>query len=96
MSYGVEAIVMGQADGTICADVEAERLAFQVWGSTVGLLLLQANEREVEKRIPIRVDFDAVLGAHVDLVLRSLRGDAPVSSRRPSQRPGRAVLEEET
>ena len=70
--YAVDAIELGKQDGSIRADVDAPRLASQLWGSTVGVLLAQANAQDLLRLVPLPVDLDAVVPLHVALIFDAI------------------------
>lgn len=70
----VSTIARGQADGSIRADLEPRTLALQIWGSTLGMLLLSLNRDEIVRRLEQDADFDGLVPSFVDLLLDSIRG----------------------
>lgn len=76
----VEAIELGKADGSLRSDLDAPELAVQLWGATVGLLMLQLNAPEVSRRFPQPFDFERLVPSFVDLILRAVRSsDVPAA-----------------
>ncbi len=77
----VEAIALGQRDGSVRGDHDPRRLAVQLWGGMLGLLLLNANVERVAKRAPFEFDITAVVPAYVDLVMEAVQcGTASVGA----------------
>lgn len=71
-SVVVATIERGKADGSIRSDADARTLAMQLWGASVGLLLVGHSKDEVARRLPGDFDFDKLAPSFVDLLLRGL------------------------
>ncbi len=72
----IDTIERGQADGSIRKDVVASRLGIQLWGASLGVILLDANRVEVERRFAGAGDLSALSVEFVDLVLAGVRASA--------------------
>ncbi|RMH45263.1 MAG: TetR/AcrR family transcriptional regulator [Deltaproteobacteria bacterium] len=72
-AIAIETIERGQRDGSVATDVEPAQFAMQMWGATVGMLLLAANREELLRRIDRDVDFESLVPSFLDRVLDSLR-----------------------
>jgi AcrR family transcriptional regulator len=70
---GVESIEIGKEDGTLRPDLDSARLAMQLWGGALGVLMLRLNAPEVARRMPAPIDVDALVPTYVDLVLCAIR-----------------------
>ncbi len=70
---GVESIELGKSDGTLRSDLVAPRVAMQLWGSMVGVLMLRLNASEVTRRMPAPVDVDVIVPSYVELTLNAIR-----------------------
>lgn len=70
---GLEALELGKQDGTIDPSLDAPRVAVQLWGATLGVLMLQVNAPEVSRRIPQTLDFRALSSTFVDLMMNAIR-----------------------
>ena len=68
----VEAIALGQRDGTVRAEHDPGRLALQLWGGLLGLLLLHANAERLSRRSPYEFDMKTAVPAYVDLVMAAV------------------------
>jgi len=67
-------IERGKADGSIRTDIDARTLAVQLWGGTLGMLLLSINREELVKRLQEDFDFDELVPSFVDLVVEGIKG----------------------
>jgi AcrR family transcriptional regulator len=67
------AIDRGKRDGSIRADVDAPAFAVQMWGGTVGMVLLAINREEFVRRIGREFDFDALVPSFIDRLLDSIQ-----------------------
>jgi hypothetical protein len=77
----VEAIALGQRDGSVRGDQDPRQLAVQLWASLLGLLLLNANMERVAQRSPFELDIGAAVPAYVDLVMEAVQSaTAPAES----------------
>jgi AcrR family transcriptional regulator len=47
-----ETVVRGQADGSVRKDIAAARMSVQLWGATLGVIMLDENQQEIERRMP--------------------------------------------
>jgi hypothetical protein len=45
----------------------------QLWGATLGVLMLRLNAIEVTRRMPAPLDVDALVPTYVDLALNAIR-----------------------
>lgn len=70
---GVDAIELGKRDGSLQPDLDAPLLAVQLWGASVGLLMLQLNAPEVSRRFPQPLDVDALVPSFVELMMQAIR-----------------------
>jgi AcrR family transcriptional regulator len=70
---GVESIELGKQDGSLRSDLDAPRVAMQLWGATLGVLMLRLNAIEVTRRMPAPLDVDALVPTYVDLALNAIR-----------------------
>ncbi len=70
--YGVEAIEGGKRDGSVREDVSSAELAMQVWGATLGVLMIRMSSSEVLRRMPRPIDMDALVPSFLDLVLGAI------------------------
>ena len=77
----VEAIELGKADGSLRPDLDAPELAVQLWGASVGLLMLQLNAPEVSRRFPAPFDFDRLVPSFVELILGAIRNPKAAAAR---------------
>lgn len=71
-SIVVGTIERGQADGSIRTDLDAASLAMQLWGASVGLLLVGHSKDEVARRLPGDYDFDKLAPDFNELIMRGL------------------------
>jgi len=69
----IEAIELGKSDGTLRPDLDASRLAMQLWGSTLGVLMLKLNAPEVARRMPQPIDVESLVPTFVDLALLAIK-----------------------
>jgi AcrR family transcriptional regulator len=76
--YGItqSTIERGRQDGSIRADVEPQKLAIQMWGGTLGMLLLSINREEFARRVERELDFDELVPSFVDLIIESIKGES--------------------
>jgi AcrR family transcriptional regulator len=81
MQVGTNALEAGQADGSVRKDLPASLLSVQIWGSTLGLLMLQASSGEVERRLGQPFDFRRLLAGHLHFVVRGLAADGKAPER---------------
>jgi AcrR family transcriptional regulator len=70
---GFEAIELGKQDGSLRSDLEPSRVAVQLWGATLGVLMLQVNAPEVRRRFPPLIDVGALASSFVDLAVHAIR-----------------------
>jgi hypothetical protein len=84
--YAVRAIEEGKADGSIRPDIDTPLLEIHLWGSMVGMLMVQANAREFARRAPVDVDYSTVVSSFVSVLMDAIRGE-PMSHARISTRP---------
>jgi AcrR family transcriptional regulator len=89
----VEAIALGQSDGSVRSDYSPSRLAVQLWGGMLGLLLLNANVERVAKRAPFELDITAAVPAYVDLAMEAIQLDPPHAQVGAESKPGRGARE---
>ena len=69
-----QAIDRGKADGTIRDDLNTALLAKQLWGSFLGVFLVQRDDRAIAKRLTGPVDLAALLPLHFDQTVRAIAG----------------------
>lgn len=69
----VAAISEGQADGSIRSDREPAQLAVQLFGGTLGNLLLFLRRDELARRVPAPIDLGDMVGQFLDLMLDGIR-----------------------
>ena len=69
-------IERGKQDGSIRADVDPQKLAIQMWGGTLGMLLLSINREEFVRRLERDFDFDELVPSFVDLIIESIKGES--------------------
>jgi len=89
----VDAIALGQRDGSVRGDLDPSRLAVQLWGGMLGLLLLNANVERVAKRAPFELDVSAAVPAYVDLVMEAVHGGAAAADPAEVPQSGRGARE---
>jgi TetR/AcrR family transcriptional regulator len=66
-------IERGRQDGSIRPDVDAPMLAMQLWGGTVGVLLVGLSREEVARRLERPFDFDKLVPSFIDLLIQSIK-----------------------
>ncbi len=71
----LQTIDRGIADGSVRAGIDGPRTALQLWGGTVGILLLAMNSEELTHRVAMAFDFDTIVPSFIDLVLGGIKGD---------------------
>ena len=72
----IECIERGRLDGSIRQDVVPSRVAFQLWGSLLGTLILFSNAGEVARRLPqAPANFEDMVRDQIGLLLRGLAAD---------------------
>jgi AcrR family transcriptional regulator len=74
-ALAVETIDRGQADGSIRADIPAVRMSVQLWGATLGVIMLDANQQEIARRMP-GAAVGNLASEFADLVLAGVRAGA--------------------
>ena len=89
----VDAITLGQRDGSVRSDLDPRRLAVQLWGGMLGLLLLNANVESVAKRAPFEFDISAAVPAFVDLVMQAVHEGSAAPDSLPVPASGRGARE---
>lgn len=72
---GVESIELGKRDGSLRSELDAPRVAVQLWGATLGVLMLQLNAPEVSRRFPNPLDVKSLASTWVDLALNAIRSE---------------------
>ncbi len=89
-----DAIVRGQADGTIRSDVDPFHKAIQSWSSSMGVHLFLLNAESMEKRMGRPFDRSILEAEHVSTLVHSLasspeaaRAALQVITERPSDPP---------
>lgn len=70
----VDTIERGRRDGSIRPDVSPHVLALQLWGGFLGVWMLSSNGKQVQGKMPVPVDFDAVVPAFQQTMLRGIAG----------------------
>ena len=66
---------LGQRDGSVRGSFDPSAQSFQVWGSTIGLLMLRARADETEHRMGGELDFDGLIEQHIEMVIRGIAAD---------------------
>lgn len=80
-AFGAEALMKGQADGSLRSDLEMATTLFQSWSSLVGVLDSVRRMDEIQNRMPMDLDLSRLLEAHLDVLMRGLRSDRSASER---------------
>ena len=82
--FGTAALSAARADGSMRAPGDPAQMMMQVWGSTVGMVLLESSKAEVERRVGARVAVSGVTKSFIDLVIAGLRAAPPQIQESPS------------
>ena len=77
--HAIEAIDFGKKDGSIRKDIPTARLAMHLWGSTVGILTVQSDAKEISRRTPFDLDFATLAPSFVDLIIQAIRDPGHVT-----------------
>jgi TetR/AcrR family transcriptional regulator len=75
--HGVESIQLGQRDGTIRPELSPGKTSIQLWGATLGVLMLELNSSELSRRMPAPLELDALAASFAELALRAIRLETP-------------------
>lgn len=70
----VATIERGQRDGSIRPDLNPRVVALQLWGGFLGVWMLASNGKQVQGKMPVPVDFDALIPAFQQTMLRGIAG----------------------
>ncbi len=83
-NMAVDTILRGQADGSIRKDISAARMSVQLWGATLGVIMLDENQQEIERRMPgARVG--SLAAEFASMVLDGVRTSAAPAETTPAQ-----------
>lgn len=72
MQRNISAIERGKADGSIRTDLDTQTLARQVWASTMGVLLTDANLEGMRQRLPASVKLSEAAPSYVSLLMDAI------------------------
>jgi hypothetical protein len=72
---GIEALEAGKRDGSVRADLDPSRVAVQLWGATLGVMMLEVNAAEVRRRFPPLVNLSSVASSFIDLAMDAIRAE---------------------
>ena len=73
VSSFLQAIERGQGDGSIRTDLNPHALTAQIWGGTVGTLLMEMHLPRMRERLGHTVDADALSEMFVNMVIDAIR-----------------------
>ena len=77
----VATIQRGQQDGSIRADVDPFHKAIHSWSSSIGVYLFLVNAGGMQQRMGRQFDPEALMGQHIETLLRSLASSPEAAAR---------------
>lgn len=80
----VRALERGREDGSLTFEGSAERIAMQMWGAAVGLLLVEQNAQEVARRTGTEVPLEGLARDFAGRLVRSFAPEFSVANDRVS------------
>lgn len=83
----VNIVERGKQDGSIRADVDALQFVLHLWGGTMGQWMLYFSRDQVSQRLPVPVDFDGLVPAFSNMLLRAIRADALADTHTDTKEP---------
>lgn len=80
---GVVALERARADGSLVTDIPTRRLSMQIWGSALGLVLLEQNGAQIERRVSGLGASTGLAAEYLRFFFAALRAGAPGATTTP-------------